>query len=431
MLIRGSPNCAISECNCKNESKIVNCTGHGLIDLTAGRLKNVYLELLEMSATEITHLHVDAFTEVRGIRHLKLNNNSISVISAATLAPLRNVTQRIDLSANNISTIENSTFANFSQLVRLDLSSNLIESIDHDAFLDCAQLQYLYLFNNSLKRIPARLFFSLVKLELVDVHSQRSPMLTIDDYAFERDKLSASVRIILGNGTGIQLGSRAFCSRNNNNANTSPFATIDNINYKQNRSRLSDTNVCLFQQLKRNGVEIIMDDDEMRRPSCECETLSIEEENLFCLSRRELTCRTTATTTTTATTITSTSTTTIVTTITTSTILTISTTTDQVKATSTIRTKSFTFVASTNATHTTTTPTTTTISTTTTATRPEKVTTIATTTTTTTTTKTTTYTTGKLMLVVCVYILLLLSFLILCVNFSLKVIVRLLLLYVN
>ena len=163
---------------------------------------------------------------------------SLATIDAATFEPLRNATHRIDLSANNISAIENSTFANFGRLVHLNLSFNRIESIDPTAFLNCSQLQYLFLNGNNLKQIRTRLFFSLVNLNHVFLQSQRSSLLTIDDFAFERNTSSnhqlSRFNITLGVARSvskafIQLDIRAFCSRKFNNdiySNTynGPFA---------------------------------------------------------------------------------------------------------------------------------------------------------------------------------------------------------------
>ena len=200
--------------------------------------KHLLIKRLDLSRNQITHVHANAFKDVRGVERLYLNNNQLETIDAATFEPLRIATQHIDVSANNISAIENSTFANFSQLVHLDLSFNRIESIDPTAFLNCSQLQYLFLNGNNLKQIRTRLFFSLVNLNHVFLQSQRSSLLTIDDFAFERNTSSnhqlSRFNITLGVARSvskafIQLDIRAFCSRKFNNDNYSntyngPFA---------------------------------------------------------------------------------------------------------------------------------------------------------------------------------------------------------------
>ena len=167
---------------------------NNLTHVPSGRLaflaQQLHIAKLDLSNNQITNVDVDAFENLRGVEELYLDRNKLESINAATLAPLRSATQLIHLYDNNISKIEHATFANFRRLSELDLSNNRIESIHPKAFVNSAQLIHLDLSGNNLKHIPARLFFTLVNLDNIFLHLQRSPLLTIDDFAFERDTSS-------------------------------------------------------------------------------------------------------------------------------------------------------------------------------------------------------------------------------------------------
>ena len=436
-----------------NVTKIeLHLESNKLVQVPAGRLhalaEHLLIKRLDLGNNEITSVHVEAFKDLQGVEQLYLNDNRLIAIDAATFDPLRNTTQHIDLSRNKIGAIEALTFANFSKLVHLDLNSNCIESIQPDAFLHCVQLRELDLSLNYLKKIPARLFFSLVRIENIFLEWQRKNLLTIDDFAFERDTSMSAVNITLSHmqsdSKEIQLGTRSFCSLNNN-TNKSLFVQINKITIK-GHSQLTNSNKCLFKQLKHRRVDLEIGKIVY---NCNCEPLSIEEEHRFCEKQREIDCQlmttTTKTTKITATTTTSTiksageisNTTTkavstgstkTTTNATTTTILSTLTTTTTTTVTSTItsaseiitpaipaRSQTITLVASTDDITTDTTTTTTAATTTT-----ETITHIM-------TTRNTQEKANKIKLVIFVYISLLLFFLICFINFFLKIIHRLIL----
>ena len=268
-------------------------------------VQHLFIKKLDLSRNQITNVYVDAFKNLLGVAELYLNKNKLKSIDAATFEPLRTTTENIDLSHNNISAIEALTFANFSKLAYLNLRFNQIESIHPTAFQHSAQLRQLDLSVNYLKQIPAGLFFSLVRLEYVYLYMQRSPLLTIDDFAFERDTSSndqmSAVNITLGTNE-IHLGTRSFCSRkfnnSNNNTRKGPFGQINKITVEWGDMN-TNSNKCLFKQLKHRKVDLQI---WQRVYNCSCEPLSIEEEHRFCEKEREIDCQLTKTTTTTSTT---------------------------------------------------------------------------------------------------------------------------------
>ena len=209
---------------------------NNLTHVPSGRLaflaQQLHIAKLDLSNNQITNVDVDAFENLRGVEELYLDRNKLESINAATLAPLRSATQLIHLYDNNISKIEHATFANFRRLSELDLSNNRIESIHPKAFVNSAQLIHLDLSGNNLKHIPARLFFTLVNLDNIFLHLQRSPLLTIDDFAFERDTSSydqlSLVSIYFEQTAFIHFEQKALCSRSSSRSNTriGPFARV-------------------------------------------------------------------------------------------------------------------------------------------------------------------------------------------------------------
>ena len=231
-------------------------------------------------------------------------HNRLNRISAATLEPLRSTLELLEAYNNHLTRIEAYTFANFTRLFHLDLCSNQIEFIHQFAFANSSKLGELLLYNNSLLHVPARLFFSLVNIKKIDLTWQKSSRMRIDDYAFERDtsvdhQLSAvKIALSVTQYDAIQMGTRAFCSRNNNNDNKtrqSPFANIGEIDL--NEIRDLSVSSCLLRQLKLNKINLLPLSQGHLTNDCDCEPLLVEEEHRFCEGRRELDCRLTKTTT--------------------------------------------------------------------------------------------------------------------------------------
>ena len=165
------------------ENDLTQLPARGLYNLV--RLAPILL--LDLTNNQINDVHVDAFKDLQGVIDIKLNNNKLTTIDAATLEPLRSSIQFLSLHSNNINEIKAFTFAYLAKLTSLDLRSNQIESFHSTAFFNCSQLETIYLADNKLKKIPARLFSSLVSLANIFLSDQRSPLLIIEDFEFERD----------------------------------------------------------------------------------------------------------------------------------------------------------------------------------------------------------------------------------------------------
>ena len=187
----------------------------------------------------------------------------------------------------------------------LRLDSNQIRFVHPDAFANCVAILHLDLSSNRLTHIPPRLFYSLVKLEDIELHSQTTALLHIDDYAFERDKLPYSNwrfslqidTLILGHsGNGghksraeIRFAPRAFCSRHLSNNTlgglSSSFVPVRHIELDHEPSHFYS---CLFAQLQHRDTFLSNGDLRWRSASaCKCPPLTLEEEQSFCAGDRD------------------------------------------------------------------------------------------------------------------------------------------------
>ena len=98
----------------------------------------------------------DAFSSLRNLVHLQLNNNSIKKIDHRTFSALD--LETLDLSENLIESIDANTFSNLKSLKKLDLSSNRQLSIlHHQSLLGLENLTKLNLTHNNLSVFDIRI----------------------------------------------------------------------------------------------------------------------------------------------------------------------------------------------------------------------------------------------------------------------------------
>ena len=301
----GAGSCPFVGCNCTSsdqESRVkVNCSASAAATLpfrirkyrNAGRVFTIYLSHLNL-----TELPADLFTNLN-VAHLDLSANRLHMVHKDALEPLRGtLLQILDLSHNNITRLDASTFGHFRGLQYLNLSSNQISFVHSDAFANCAALVELDLSFNRLTLIPARLVYSLVQLERVLLHSQQAALLRIDDYAFERvtsHHHPHSFGLVLDEHTIISP--RAFCSprvrswgswwSSSSASASSSFAHIRYIlQLKAHKTAHTAFNSCLFAQLQhRHRTRLTDGEVESGNASwsaCKCQPLTLEEEKTWC-----------------------------------------------------------------------------------------------------------------------------------------------------
>lgn len=103
------------------------------------------------------------------------------------------------LEGNQFVQITSLTFAGLVNLKHLNLEDNSIAKIEAGAFVHAAEhLVTLKLARNYLKHIPSDALFSLLYLERLELASQKVPLKTVRDFAFDRlDNERSAIKIDL------------------------------------------------------------------------------------------------------------------------------------------------------------------------------------------------------------------------------------------
>ncbi|KAI8036280.1 leucine-rich repeats and immunoglobulin-like domains protein 1 [Drosophila gunungcola] len=104
------------------------------------------------------------FTGLSGLKHLVLANNHITSISSEALAALP-LLRTLDLSRNQLHTIEVNSFPKPNSLVHLILSFNEIANVNEHSFAALNNLTDLELNNNRLSALPMGVFKNLNRLK--------------------------------------------------------------------------------------------------------------------------------------------------------------------------------------------------------------------------------------------------------------------------
>ncbi|XP_031153532.1 toll-like receptor 13 [Sander lucioperca] len=106
---------------------------------------------IDLSDNLIRRIEDQAFTSLHGLRILSLNHNKLTSVPPA----LRNLTtlEELNLSKNNISTLQCNDFANLTKLRQLSLHQNVISALQECVFKNLIRLQVLKLQNNTISKL--------------------------------------------------------------------------------------------------------------------------------------------------------------------------------------------------------------------------------------------------------------------------------------
>ena len=132
-------------------SKAVSCRKSNL-DVVPNDLFSDIITL-DLSWNDITSLETDAFWQYTVLEKLNLSYNHITDIAKATFSPLKHLTI-LDLSGNiNLNNIRADAFESLPKLLLLNLQSCGISSFPHDGFRGLPNLQKLILRDNPINTI--------------------------------------------------------------------------------------------------------------------------------------------------------------------------------------------------------------------------------------------------------------------------------------
>ena len=137
-----------------------------------------HLEELDLSNNNITSLEAGIFSSMTRLKSLWISSNGLYRVHNVTF---RNLTTLRDLSLanNNVSWIEQASFSDLSELKRLWLNNNKITELSNGTFLGLMTLRQLFLCSNRIKAIQSNTFVHLRDLELL---SLRNNPISLLDY---------------------------------------------------------------------------------------------------------------------------------------------------------------------------------------------------------------------------------------------------------
>uniref|UniRef100_T1KQI9 Uncharacterized protein n=1 Tax=Tetranychus urticae TaxID=32264 RepID=T1KQI9_TETUR len=156
------------------------------IEETAFIEKLTFLVSLHLNYNNIQVLHYGAFRGLISLLRLSLYGNKIKTIDPNVFHGIGGNLTRINLGANQLTSIDSSSFFNLTTLKRLQLHENRITSIDVNTFKGFSasdSLDALNLASNNIKEIPEKSFQSLSSLNSLALEKNR--ISAIHPFAFQ------------------------------------------------------------------------------------------------------------------------------------------------------------------------------------------------------------------------------------------------------
>ena len=149
-------------------------------DATA-RLLAAYDGPLDMSAMSVSALRVGDFVGLSRVRHLHLQDNQLTSVSADILAPLTGM-HVLNLARNQLTTLPADALDALAKLTTLDLRGNRLDSLPAGTFSTAPRLTHLYLQDNQLAELPAGTFGAAPGLTHLYLHNNL--LATLPDATF-------------------------------------------------------------------------------------------------------------------------------------------------------------------------------------------------------------------------------------------------------
>jgi Leucine-rich repeat (LRR) protein len=135
------------------------------------------LRELDLSCNEITSIEDHAFDNNAALRTLFLYENALTTIPSTVFSRLCYLVD-LDLSYNKINVLDSTVFVGLRQLEELTLDNNQLTTLPSTIFDPLVNLVNLYLSNNQLTVIDSNAFEGLVNLEILDLNGNQ--LTTID-----------------------------------------------------------------------------------------------------------------------------------------------------------------------------------------------------------------------------------------------------------
>lgn len=210
-----------------------------------GNLKS--LEYLDLSFNLIESFGEYLVSNIN-LKELYLQNNKISKLTLSRLGSL----EILDLSNNQIESIEQSVFAGLTSLNTLRLNDNKLFYIEAKSFKFNTKLAILDLSNNYLSTIPS--IWTLSNLTDFKMTNQNGKLKIISNNAFEiENRLSETLTLDLISNNITKFQPKVFCSQFNDKS------VVDNMYIKFDSINQMDK--CSLKQLANSFSQILVNND--------------------------------------------------------------------------------------------------------------------------------------------------------------------------
>ncbi|GJQ87780.1 hypothetical protein Trydic_g18638 [Trypoxylus dichotomus] len=127
---------------------------------------------LNLTGNNILTVEPHSFGKFHILKYLSLKENLIETIDPKAFAGLRRLLH-LDLSFNKFKIVRSNTFAELESLDILNLNANSVIYLHGDAFVGLANLKYLYLNRNKIKTLLADSFKHLTNLKILYLENNR------------------------------------------------------------------------------------------------------------------------------------------------------------------------------------------------------------------------------------------------------------------
>lgn len=169
------------ECDCHyfRVNYVTDCSESNLTEIPYDEISlNVYI--LDMNGNEITD--IQPFPEDIKVRRLQLAENKLTTLTGDMFTNLKYLLD-IDLSSNNISTVDPNAFRDSHGLITIELQGNPLLPISSGPFLKCRSLLYLDISSCNLTHLNDEFFTEIPLLTHLDL--SENPLKEISEAVFK------------------------------------------------------------------------------------------------------------------------------------------------------------------------------------------------------------------------------------------------------
>ncbi|XP_055319933.1 uncharacterized protein LOC129577246 isoform X2 [Sitodiplosis mosellana] len=140
------------------------------------------VEFLDLSYNDITTIDNDCFKDLRHLESLVLTRNSISSIELDAFASLTKL-KRVNLTCNRLESFDNRIFEQNTQLISIDLSGNKFMHLPNVPIIRSASLEILDLHKSQLTHLHVNYFGELPNIKYIDLSENLLILLNLAAFA--------------------------------------------------------------------------------------------------------------------------------------------------------------------------------------------------------------------------------------------------------